>query len=102
MDKLCVERIIELCAIKIQSTSYSTYVMAVYRAPSGNFIQVLNNLDTALRSIFNRNAKMIVCGDISINYLKESHMRKQPDIIMSSHNLVSIIDFPTRSQNSMD
>jgi hypothetical protein len=29
-------------------------------------------------------------------------MRKQPDIIMSSHNLVSIIDFPTRSQNSMD
>lgn len=102
MDKFCVEQIIEMCAIKIQSSSHNIYITAVYRAPSGNVLQFLNNLDTAIRTIFNSKVKIIVCGDININYLKETHMKKQLDSILLSYNLVSIIDFPTRSHNNSE
>jgi exonuclease III len=91
-----------MCAIKIHSASYNTYVIAVYRAPSGNFLQFLKNLETALRMVINCRAKIIVCGDININYLKESHMKKQLYVILSLYNLVPVIDFPTRSFNGKE
>jgi hypothetical protein len=41
---------IELSAIKIQSDSSFIYILAVYRAPSGNFAHFMQKLDTILRS----------------------------------------------------
>jgi hypothetical protein len=99
MDKFCIERTAEMCAIKIQLSTHVIYIVAVYRAPSGIFSQFLLNLDDALRMTFNAKVKIIVCGDININYIKESLMKEQLEDILSSYNLVSVVDFPTRSHN---
>jgi len=42
----------------------------------------------------------IILGDININYLNESKNKNLPDNLLLSHNLTSIINFPTRVQNT--
>jgi len=42
----------------------------------------------------------IICGDININYLNESENKNQLDNLLLSYNLTSIINFPTRVQNT--
>jgi hypothetical protein len=42
----------------------------------------------------------IICGDININYLKDSEDKTHLDNILLSYNLISIINFPTRVQNT--
>ena len=42
----------------------------------------------------------IICEDININYLKESKDKTHLDNILLSYNLISIINFPTRVQNT--
>jgi hypothetical protein len=42
----------------------------------------------------------IICGDININYLKESEDKTHLDNILLSYNLINIIIFPTRVQNT--
>ena len=52
--------------------------------------------------IFNAKVKIIVCGDFNVNYLKETHMKQQLVDILSSFNLVSVVNFPTRSHNGCE
>jgi hypothetical protein len=41
---------------------------------------------------------IIICGDINVNYLAEDcSKRRQLDNLLATYNLISIIDFPTRS-----
>jgi hypothetical protein len=42
----------------------------------------------------------IICGDININYLKDSEDKTHPDNILLSYNIISIINFLTRVQNT--
>jgi hypothetical protein len=44
-DKFCTDQIIEICAVKLLSVRRNICIIAVYRAPSGNFVQFLNILD---------------------------------------------------------
>jgi hypothetical protein len=73
LDRFCVDQIIEICAVKLQSVGCNICIVTVYRAPSENFSQFLNNLERALNTIYTSGIGFIVCGDININYLKDSH-----------------------------
>jgi hypothetical protein len=48
LDKLCIDQTIEICAVKLFTAGHNICIIAVYRAPSGNFSQFLNSLDTYL------------------------------------------------------
>jgi hypothetical protein len=48
LHSFCIDQIIEICAIELQSVGQNICIVAVYRAPSGNFPQFLNSLDRAL------------------------------------------------------
>jgi exonuclease III len=76
------------------------FVVVVYRAPSGNFLQFVNNLDRVLNTIHRSGVEFIVCGDINVNHLKDSFKKKQLNALLLSFNLFSIIDFPTTIQNN--
>jgi hypothetical protein len=71
-DSFCIDQIIEICTVKLLTTGRNICIVAVYRAPSGNFLQFLNIFDRALNSIYCPSIEFIICGDININYLKES------------------------------
>lgn len=100
LDKFCLDQVIEVCAVKLQSALRNICIVAVYRAPSGNFMQFLNGLDAVLKTVFSSGIEFIVCGDININYLNDSLRKKQLDTLLLSFNLSSTIDFPTRSQKN--
>jgi len=43
---------------------------------------------------------IIICGDMKINRLMESEKKNQLDNLLLLYNLTSIINFPTRVQNT--
>jgi hypothetical protein len=46
--------------------------------------------------IFNYKNDLIICGDMSVNYLEESSRVRQLNALMKTYNLVNVVNFPTR------
>jgi len=69
-------------------------------SPSDNFSCFLLKLDTTLQLLYTLTLQIIICGDININYLMESEKKNQLDNLLLSYNLISIINFRTRIQNT--
>jgi hypothetical protein len=51
--------------------------MAVYRAPNGNFNLFLNGLDGIIKTLYKVDLKLIIYGDINIDYLTDSDKKKK-------------------------
>jgi hypothetical protein len=94
----CKEQDIEVCALNLELIPSNIKIMTIYRAPSGNFEIFLNKLDTILSTLYKTDLKLVICGDININYLVDSERKRQLDAMLLSYNLFAIIDVPTRSQ----
>jgi len=76
----------------------SVCIIAIYRAPSGNFDLFLSKLDIALRNLYTVTLEYIICGNINIDYLTDSDMKSQLDALLKTYNLTSVVNFPTRIQ----
>jgi len=50
LDKYCKEQDIEICMLKLTSISHNILIIAVCRAPTGNFNMFLKRLDEILKS----------------------------------------------------
>ena len=92
------EQDIEVCALNLKLTFSNRKIMTIYRAPTGNFEVFLNRLDSILKTLCKADSKLIVCGDINIDYLSDSEKKRQLDAALFSYNLFAIVHFPTRSQ----
>ena len=100
VNKYCNDQDIEICMLNFKTTSFSFYIMVVYRAPTGNFNLFLNRLDNSIKSIYRANLNLILCGDINIDYLTENDRKRQLDLVLQTYNLTAIVNFPTRSQGN--
>ncbi len=98
--KRCKEQDVDIYALKLLYGTLNIYILTLYWAPSGNFSTFLHKLDTILQSLYSPILHFIICGDIYINYLYGSAHKHQLDNLLLSYNLYSIIDFPTRVQNT--
>ena len=68
----CKEKDLEACAIKLNLNSTHICILSIYRPPSGNFNFFTNNLDLILNKLHNPTSKLIICGDINIDYLQNT------------------------------
>jgi len=50
--------------------------------------------------IYSNNTKIIICGDININYLTDFKHKQLLDSLLTSYGLCSTVQFPTRIQNN--
>jgi len=75
LDKYCKDQNIEVCALKLKSTFFNICIMAVYRAPTGNFNLFLNRLDDIIETLHKVDLQLIICGDINIDYLKDNNKK---------------------------
>jgi hypothetical protein len=85
IDSYCLDQDFEVCAIHLNSVYdklcilaiNSVYdklcILAIYSFYVGNFFTFLTNFDLILHNFFNLKFNFIICGDININYLAESH-----------------------------
>jgi hypothetical protein len=99
LDKYCIHQDIEVCPLKLESSFFNAYIMAVYRAPTGNFNLFLNGFDGIIKIFYKVDLKHIICGDINMDYLTDSDKKRQLDAMLLTYNLSAIVHFPTRSQN---
>jgi hypothetical protein len=60
----CIEKHIELCAVKIDTKSSHIDIVCVYRSPTGKYSQFLNLLNSTLKYLYKPNTEFLICGDI--------------------------------------
>jgi len=96
--KYCKDKYFEVCAIKIHFNAKSACIIAIYRAPSGNFDLFISKLDTILRKLYTVSTEYIICGDINIDYLVDNDKKSQLEALLKTCNLTSVVNFPTRTQ----
>ena len=68
----CKGKDLEACAIRLNLNSTQICIISTYRAPTGNFTFFTNNLDLILHTLYKPASKLIICGDINIDYLKNT------------------------------
>lgn len=73
--------------------------MTVYKSPAGDFHLFPNRLEVMIKKFFQSHLKLIICGDINVNYLIDTERKRQLDLILNCYNLFSTIHFSTRNQN---
>ena len=100
MAQHCKKQDTEICALKLSCGTLIICVLTICRAPSGNFGSFLLKLDTILQSLYVPKLHFIIYGDVNISYLNESENKNQLDNLLLFCNLISIINFPTRVQNT--
>ncbi|PNF35146.1 hypothetical protein B7P43_G09274 [Cryptotermes secundus] len=102
LQEFCKEQDIEVCAIKINLSTSIICVISIYRSPDGNFQWFLKMIENILNNLYNVNINFIICGDLNINYLDNNCKKKQQfDTLLSTFNLTSVVNFPTRVQNEV-
>ena len=62
----CKEKILEICAVQIETTDKYIIVICVYRTPSSDFNHLSRLLDTALLSLNKPSTKILICGDFKV------------------------------------
>jgi len=70
------------------------------QSPFWKFCSFLLKLDTSLQSLYTPKLHFIICGDINISSLNENENKNQLDNLLLSCDLISIINLPTRVQNT--
>jgi exonuclease III len=90
----------EICAIKIHTPSCAIVIVMVYRSPTGDVTYFLNTLETAIDQLHTNTTNIILCGDFNINYLSDNNKKQKLHSLLTSYILYSIIDFPTRTNNT--
>ena len=90
LTKYSKDQDLEICAIKLQSQRKKLIIFCLYRAPSGN---LLNLMEKILKLLYKPKTEFIICGDFNINYMEVSNNRKALDNLLSSYNLMSTVYF---------
>jgi hypothetical protein len=71
------------------------FYLFIYRSPYSNYEIFLVKLEMILQQLCKSKAKVVICGDINLNYMENCLKKVKLEDILSSYNLSGIITFPT-------
>ena len=101
IEQFCEDKELEACALRLDFfLSSRISIITVYRSPNGNFQYFVKGLDNIINKIYKPGVQLKICGDININYLSESKEKHELNKLLSTYNLISVINFPTRIKNN--
>jgi hypothetical protein len=96
LESYCNDRVTEVCGAKFKLQGKEMYLLTIYRSPSGNFTNFINQLENIVHSLYNPKNDLIICRDMNVNFLEESSRVKQLNALLKTFNLVTVVTFPTR------
>ena len=96
LEVYCIDKEIEVCDVKFKLQCKEICILTIYRSPSGNFSNFINQLENIVHSLYNSKNDIIICGDMNVNYLEESSRVKQLNALLKTFNLDNVVTFPTR------
>jgi exonuclease III len=76
---------IEACAVCVNIASSRICILSVYRLPYSNYEIFLGKLELILQKLCKRKAKVVICGDINVNYMDNCLKKVKLDDILSSY-----------------
>ena len=86
--------------IEFQYNKKTIGIIGVYRPPSANSYQFLDDLETLIKQNKKQSIEIII-GDININILdKQNNITQSYLNILSTHGYISCINKPTRTENN--
>jgi exonuclease III len=83
----CIEKYIELWVAQINSKYCHIVIICIYRSPTGKYSQFLSFLDATLKHLHTPNTKFLICGDVNVDYLLDSHRKTQLIALLHTYNL---------------
>jgi exonuclease III len=100
LDKFCHDKDIEACAISINTISCRLCILAIYRSPSNNYDNFLDQIELMLHRICIRNVTMILCGDFNVNYMKDCNKKVKLDDVLAPLISRVLFHFPLELEQS--
>jgi hypothetical protein len=96
----CVEKILEICALKLEFNGSGLIMVCLDISPAGEFYQFLHLLEQALLFLYRPSTEFLVCGDCNVDYLLNSNKKQQLLVLLRTFNMIQTVNFPTRFQNN--
>lgn len=83
VEQFCVEMVIECCAVLLSRGDFACCIVSVYR-PDNDIEEFFLRFAELLRYCYGVSANLILCGDLNVNYLRDSsYQRTLTDIFVS-------------------
>lgn len=103
-SKLSIEKEFEIVSTYVSLKDNEVFVSCIYRPPNGGTV-ILDKIDTLLGSI-PMNTKVIITGDLNIDFLKDGPLQRSVTCQMLEYDLHNKVTLPTRitqfSETSID
>lgn len=98
----CIEKVFECTGILWRGVNIEVIILSVYRPPSSNISQFIDNLEATLIRVtkLHPNAELVVCGDFNIDLLKPSNNTVLYQDILNSFGLIASVFTPTRTTST--
>lgn len=100
VSRFCVERCIEICAIRVNLGKVPVIIINCYRSPSGDINVFLSKIDSLLNYLYKPSIRFVLCGDVNMDGYKTDNAASNDFInlcnIISNFNLSPMVKWPTR------
>lgn len=91
---LSKEQVFDVCAVHL--VVENILIIGIYHSNQTNDSAYLELFENLLTKISSEGYNAVIMGDININLLKNTKIKKELVDILSRHNFCQLIDFPTR------
>lgn len=91
-----IEKDFECCAVKIGTNDIAIGITTIYRSPTGDIKIFLKAAATVLERLSRMCNYVVLCGDINIDLLRDTHERKLLLDLFECFNLKISTHEPTR------
>jgi len=95
-----VRKTYEICTVKLTSQDVSIFNLGIYRSPSRNINEFIDELYNFVSNSFSSDSDIILIGDINVNMLGDSNTVNNLSNMFSSLSFTSLITDPTRETNN--
>jgi exonuclease III len=69
LDSYCYDKDIEACTVCVNIATSRICILSVYRSPYSNYEIFLGKLELILQKLCKSKVKVVICGDINVNYM---------------------------------
>jgi hypothetical protein len=91
------EKVFEISAVELSDNG--TMLACIYRSPDSDFYAFLHTLELLIFKVSSKEKRLILCGDLNVNFLQHSSKLLDLQNLLHMNNLINIVKSPTRISN---
>jgi hypothetical protein len=83
----------------VEVSDIGTILACIYRSPHSDFYEFLHKLELLIYKVSSKGKRLILCGDLNVNFLQYSGKLLHLQNLLLMNNLINIVKSPTRISN---